>query len=213
MIAHSEGIAKLAAALVKVACQIENPHKNSTNPAFRSRYADLAEIINTARTLLAEHGVVVVQSPGMDGACATVETMLLHESGEWIRGVAACPLQKADPQGVGSAITYLRRYSLAAMLGLAQEDDDGNAGSARPTARAAQPAPAPKPTATPEAVRKRIESAALAGAITEAEAAGALEAIADAGRMASVDEWLTAKAEAFRAARKQQDTMRTLVNQ
>jgi hypothetical protein len=63
----------------------------------------------------------------------TVETVLAHKSGEWMRGTSAAPVVKADPQGVGSAITYLRRYSLAAVCGIAQEDDDGNAASHKPT--------------------------------------------------------------------------------
>lgn len=125
----SESITKIAPALLAVQKEIENPHKNSENPHFRNRYADLAEIINTMREVCANHGIVVVQSTGMSDGNCTVDTMLLHESGEWIRSNAACPLPKQDPQGVGSATTYLRRYSLAAMLCLAQEDDDGNVGS------------------------------------------------------------------------------------
>lgn len=122
---HSESVGKIAAALVAVASEIENPHKTATNPHFRSKYADLAEIVNTARPVLPKHGVAVVQSPGMEDGLLTLDTLLLHTSGEWIRGRASTPIAKLDPQGVGSAITYLRRYSLAAMLGLAQEDDDG----------------------------------------------------------------------------------------
>lgn len=125
MISHSESIAKIAAALVAISAEIENPHKNATNPHFRNRYADLAEIVNTARPITSKHGIAVVQSPGMEDGMLTVDTLILHTSGEWIRGRAASPLQKSDPQGVGSATTYLRRYSLAGMLGLAQEDDDG----------------------------------------------------------------------------------------
>lgn len=129
MLTHSESVAKIAAALVKVAAQIENPHKNARNPHFKNDYADLAEIVNTSRPVLAANGLTVVQCPGMDEGFLTVDSLLLHESGEWIRGVASSPLPKADPQGVGSATTYLRRYSLAALLGLAQEDDDGEAAS------------------------------------------------------------------------------------
>lgn len=122
---HSTSVAKIGAALAKVAAKIDNPHKNATNPHYKNRYADLAEVINTSRGLLAEHGVSVIQCPGMEDGLVTVESMLLHESGEWIKSVAKSPLPKADPQGVGSATTYLRRYSLAALLGIAQEDDDG----------------------------------------------------------------------------------------
>lgn len=125
MLTHSDSIAKIGAALAKFAASIENPHKNATNPHFRNKYADLAEIINTSRGELAKVGVTVIQCPGMEDGDVTVASMLLHESGEWIQGIARSPIPKADPQGVGSATTYLRRYSLAALLGLAQEDDDG----------------------------------------------------------------------------------------
>ena len=127
---HSDSVTKIATALAKVAAEIENPTKNAENPHFRNRYADLAEIINTSRVLLAQHGLAVVQCPGMDDlGRVTVESMLVHESGEWIKGTARSPIPKADPQGVGSATTYLRRYSLAALLGLAQEDDDAETAS------------------------------------------------------------------------------------
>lgn len=129
MLTHSESVAKIAAALVRVAGEIENPTKNAQNPHFRNTYADLAEIVNTSRPVLTKHGLTLVQCPGMEDDRVTVDSLLLHESGEWIRGVAASPIPKADPQGVGSATTYLRRYSHAALLGLAQEDDDAETAS------------------------------------------------------------------------------------
>lgn len=133
---HSPELTNLAAALVKVQGAVENPHKTSVNPHYKSTYADLTEIINTIRPVLSENGIAVVQSPGMQNGNAFVETILIHKSGEWIRGRASSPLPKNDPQGVGSAITYLRRYSLAGLLGLGQEDDDGNDASWTPTGNA-----------------------------------------------------------------------------
>jgi hypothetical protein len=127
MLHHSDSIAKLAPALVKAQAEVENATKNATNPHFKSQYADLAEIIRTVKPVFTVNGLAVLQVPGFEDGHATVESMLIHESGEWIAGVSGAPLQKADPQGVGSAITYLRRYSLAALAGIAQEDDDGNA--------------------------------------------------------------------------------------
>ena len=164
MITHSESIQKIGAALVKIAAAVENPHKNAQNPHFRSSYADLAEIINTTRHVCAEHGVALVQSPGMSDGLCTVETLMVHESGEWIRGEAASPIHKQDPQGVGSAITYLRRYSLAALLGIAQEDDDGNTASQRRSANG-QPhqQPTPKPTPKPTASGDDIACPACSG--------------------------------------------------
>jgi len=136
----SDTIQKIAPALVEIQKEIENPHKNSENPHFRNKYADLAEIINTMREVCAKHGVTVIQSTGMNGDRCTVTTMLLHTSGEFIRSEAESPLPKQDPQGVGSATTYLRRYSLAAMLCLAQEDDDANTAS-KGTPKTQRPTP------------------------------------------------------------------------
>lgn len=127
----SDSIKELATALSLAQGEIENATKNANNPHFRSKYADLAEIINTVRPVLAKHGLAVVQFPGMSDGNATVETILAHKSGEWMRGTAESPLPKADPQGVGSATTYLRRYSLAAVCGIAQEDDDGEGAVSR----------------------------------------------------------------------------------
>lgn len=124
---HSESLAKLAPAFVAAQAEIENAHKNASNPHFKSTYANLAEIIDTIRPTLAKHRLAVLQIPGLADGVLTMDVMLLHESGEWISGVAGSPLGKQDPQGMGSAITYTRRYSLAALCGIAQEDDDGNA--------------------------------------------------------------------------------------
>jgi hypothetical protein len=129
---QSDSIAKLAAALVAAQSEVENATKNAQNPHFRSSYADLAEIINTTRPVLTKHGLAVVQSPGFEAGVATLETLLMHTSGEWIAGISGSPVSKQDPQGVGSAITYLRRYSLAALCAIAQEDDDGDAASRKP---------------------------------------------------------------------------------
>ena len=125
----SESIAVLAKALSAAQSEFENPSKNATNPHFRSKYADLAELVNVVRPVLSRHGLSITQWPGfVDGLC-TVETVLMHQSGEWLSGVSSTPVTKQDPQGIGSATTYLRRYSMAAICGLAQEDDDGNTAS------------------------------------------------------------------------------------
>lgn len=135
----SESIASLAGALAKAQAEIENASKNAANPHFKSKYADLAEVLNTARPVLAKHGLSVSQWPGFADGVVTLETLLAHSSGEWISNVASAPIGKLDAQGVGSALTYLRRYSLAAVAGIAQEDDDGNGAVKRP---AVQPIPA-----------------------------------------------------------------------
>ena len=138
----SESIVKLAVALARAQGEIENAAKKSTNPHFRSKYADLAEIVNTARPVLTRHGISLIQIPSYDGQTASVETILLHESGEWLSGISSSPLQKADPQGIGSATTYLRRYAAAAFCFLATQEDDANAA----TGQNRQPKPEPKAT-------------------------------------------------------------------
>jgi hypothetical protein len=129
MMILSIDIDQLASALAAAQGEIENASKNSQNPHFRSKYADLAEIINTVRPVFSKHGLAVVQSPSYAEGLVSVTTLLTHKSGQWIRDTATAPASKLDAQGVGSAITYLRRYSLAAFAGIAQEDDDGNAAS------------------------------------------------------------------------------------
>lgn len=107
--------------------EIENASKNAANPHFKSKYADLAEILNTTRPVFAKYGLSLSQFPGYDGALASVTTLIAHKSGGFISAVASCVPAKSDAQGIGSATTYLRRYSAAAAAGIAQEDDDGNA--------------------------------------------------------------------------------------
>lgn len=122
----SESIAALAKAMAAAQGEIENASKNTVNGHFKNRYADLAEVLNTIREPFSKRGLSFVQFPSFSDGVAHVETMLMHESGEWISSVASAPVSKHDAQGVGSAVTYLRRYSAAAMAGIAQEDDDGN---------------------------------------------------------------------------------------
>lgn len=149
----SETIGAFAKAMAKAQTELENASKNAQNPHFRSKYADLGEILNTVRPVLAKNGLSVIQSPSVDGSVASVETMIIHESGEFISGVISCPLQKQDAQGVGSATTYLRRYALAAFAGVAQEDDDGNTAStkhAQEQTKSKPDEPTPLPICTPE---------------------------------------------------------------
>ena len=129
----------LFAALAQAQLEIENAAKNAANPHFRSKYADLAEVLNTVRPVFAKHGLSIVQSTGFDGSLVSVTTLVGHAEGGFITSTASCVPAKTDAQGIGSATTYLRRYSLAAMAGVAQEDDDGNAAAhdRKPQARQA----------------------------------------------------------------------------
>ena len=104
--------------------------KDKTNPAYKSKYADLGACIEAVDDSFLANGIVMYQETFEDQSGVTVETVLLHESGEMIRcGKLHVPAAKQDPQGYGSALTYARRYSLMAACGIAPEDDDGNAAS------------------------------------------------------------------------------------
>ena len=147
----SESIASLGKALAKAQGEVENASKASVNPHFKSKYADLAEVLNTVRPVFASCGLSFVQMPSFLDGVVSVETMLVHESGEWISETASSPITKQDAQGVGSAITYLRRYSLAAFAGIAQEDDDANASVGKPQHKQVA-APLNEAVITPEQV-------------------------------------------------------------
>lgn len=124
----STNIADLAVALAKAQGEIKNAAKSSDNPYYKSKYADLAEVLNVAREPLAKNGLSIMQAnEGVANGYMSVTTLLLHSSGQFIKSTGTFPVGKQDPQGAGSALTYARRYSLAAMLGIAQEDDDANA--------------------------------------------------------------------------------------
>jgi hypothetical protein len=131
----SETIEKIAPALHKAQGQIKAALKDSTNPHFRSKYADLSSVIEAVKPALQANGITFMQGvhDAVDGVA--VETMLLHISGEWISSVMRIPAVKQDAQGYGSAITYGRRYGLQSMCGVPAEDDDGNAATASTTSR------------------------------------------------------------------------------
>jgi len=104
--------------------------KTSTNPHFKSKYADLAGCLEAVNEALLNQGIALLQETSEDATGVTVETVFMHESGETIRGGKLhVPASKQDPQGYGSALTYARRYSVMAACGIAAEDDDGNAAS------------------------------------------------------------------------------------
>lgn len=142
----SSDIGKLAEALAKAQGAVEGAVKGKVNPAFRTKYADLASVWDACREALTSNGLSVIQSPGeiADGRMA-MTTMLLHASGEWVRGSLTIPLSKADAHSYGSATTYARRFALAAFVGVAPEDDDGNAATkVKPAATdASDPPPGP----------------------------------------------------------------------
>ena len=119
---------KIAPAFIKAKKEFGPALKDRTNPAYKSKYADLGACLDAVDEALLNNGIAVIQETFMDDSGVTVETVFIHESGETIRGGKLhVPASKQDPQGYGSALTYARRYSLQAACGIAPEDDDGNA--------------------------------------------------------------------------------------
>ena len=123
----SESIAKLSTSLIKFHQQVGKIKKDAKNPFFKSEYASLSNILDVVSEPLTSNGLAVIQFP-KDSNC--LETILIHESGEYISQDYIMNPSKNDPQGIGSAITYQRRYALGAILSLnIDEDDDGNKAS------------------------------------------------------------------------------------
>ena len=130
----------IATALVKAQRAFGPALKSSTNPHFRSKYADLSACVEAVIEGLNGAGIALIQRTSMDDTGVTVETVFVHESGEMMEcGKLHVPAAKQDPQGYGSALTYARRYSLMAACGIAPEDDDGNAATKRPAQPASEP--------------------------------------------------------------------------
>ena len=149
---QSDSIAALAAALAKAQSAIPPAPKNAENPHYRSHYADLASVWGACRAPLAAQGIAVIQSPARsESGLVTLTTTLAHSSGEWMTSICAARPSKDDAQGLGSVITYLRRYALAAMVGVTSCEDDDAQAAVAPSAPA-RSAPTPQRKAEPVAV-------------------------------------------------------------
>jgi hypothetical protein len=139
MLQHSDAIHELVTALAHAQGVMEGATKDAANPFFKSKYADLASVWDACRGPLAAHGLAVVQVPSMAttdaGPVVTVETLLAHSSGQWVRGAVSAAPKDDSPQAIGSVITYLRRYALQSIVGVAPEDDDAETGQGRGSAR------------------------------------------------------------------------------
>lgn len=131
MLVTSEQVNEIAGAMAKAQAAMGNAIKEATNPAFRSKYATLASVRAAVNEPIASQGLAIIQAPSAEGAHVTVETRIVHSSGQWMASTLAAQARDATPQGIGSAVTYLRRYALMAMCGIApsDEDDDGNSAS------------------------------------------------------------------------------------
>lgn len=143
----SEQINEIAAALAKAQGEIKGAIKDATNPHFKSQYATLSAVWDACRAQLSKNGLAAIQTVSTDEN-VTVTTMLAHSSGQWIKDSIACKPEKATAQGIGSAITYMRRYALSAIAGVAPDDDDGEAAVGRME-------PAKKTAAVPIMGRKK----------------------------------------------------------
>lgn len=133
----SDSISNLAEALSKAQGQIDDATKTGINPHFRSKYADLAAVRSVIREPLAVNDIAIVQLPRTLNGEVEVETMLVHKSGEYISETLRLPVGKWDAHGIGSGISYARRYGLLSILSLAAADDDGNEAVERAAPKAA----------------------------------------------------------------------------
>lgn len=157
-ITTSDSIKAISAALLGFQSQVTGVGKDSKNPAFKSKYASLESVVDTARPALQGCGIAFLQSGGaiVDGVMAMTTRLIHVESGEWIEGQMDICLGKRDPQGVGSAQTYAQRYHLMAMLGLPPVDDDGEAAVDRNNSRS-HPSSAPTMPSTGTTLRQVTE--------------------------------------------------------
>ena len=128
---QSEQINELAAALSRAQASITGALKDSANPFFKSKYADLASCWDACRKQLTDNGLSVIQTTDIVSDTVVVRTTLAHSSGQWVSGILPVKAKDDGPQAQGSGITYARRYALAAIVGLAQIDDDAEAAQGR----------------------------------------------------------------------------------
>ena len=143
MLNKSESIANLVKALSTLQGELKDSSKNAINPHYKSKYSDLSEVLGNLRPLLAKHQLALSQFPSFENGIVSVTSLLAHASGEWIESTASAPATKQDVQGVGSAITYLKRYSATSIVGMASadQDDDGNSASTVPPVIMKVPSP------------------------------------------------------------------------
>jgi hypothetical protein len=145
----SESIKHLAIALNKAQAAMSGAKKSAANPFFKSKYSNLEEVIRAIKEPFEDNGLSYMQFTMTEGDLAGCDTIVMHESGEWISGPTMIKCSKLDAQGQGSAITYAKRYALQGIAGIPSEDDDGNAASQAPK----------KPAMTPKQAVAKLSSA------------------------------------------------------
>lgn len=199
---QSESILTLAKSLPKAQAAIATAKKDVNNTFFNTKYADLASIIDACKPGLNANGFTFLQPVTSSERGVVIETILLHESGEWISECLEVPVSKQDAQGVGSAITYGRRYGLQALIGVPAEDDDGNAAT---SPRATTPA-----QATGD-VPKRLTERQVADFMASIDGAHGLEekkratktALTTANDMGDIQAYESIKAHAAKVAKQE----------
>lgn len=157
----SEAIDELAMALSAVQGEIKDASKDSLNPHLKSKYADLAEVLQTVRPILSKNHLALTQGVSYDNGQVHVTSRLMHGSGQWVESMISIPVSKQDAQGIGAATTYGRRYGAAALIGISQDDDDGEsikAGQRRPKENTGtnNPTPVLSTPTTPSQVAKAV---------------------------------------------------------
>ena len=152
----TEALIAAAKALCAAQQEMSAPKKDTANPFFKSKYADLGAVMEACMPALHKHGFAVVHVGGRDEAGEYVECVFQHSAGHAFSSRMYLHPVKPDMQSIGSAITYARRYTLQALAGLTAEDDDGNAASRKPEPRAADAAPSPVARADVDALKARL---------------------------------------------------------
>ena len=168
----------IAPAFIKAKREFGPALKDKTNPAFRSKYADLGACIDAVEEALLNNGIAFIQETFEDAGGVTIETVFIHESGESLRcGKLRVPAVKQDAQGYGSALTYARRYSLMTACGIAPEDDDGNAASKQQT-------PQSKPVEQPVDTSPKARAARMTAGVANGDAQNVADILAAMNQIA-----------------------------
>lgn len=186
-VTNSDQCAELYGALAKAQGMMGRAFKDANNPAFRTKYTSLASVLEAILPAFNAAGLCVLQHPVLDQDVVHMTTLITHESGQWMRSVCSMPVAgKKDAHAVGSAISYLRRYTLASICGVIQSDDDGNdAAGAAPQQAPARPAPsAPAPVRFTAVAAAPVEQVQL----TDAQLAEAIAPV-DYGLLKAYCAW------------------------
>lgn len=202
VVRRSQELDQIAGAIAKAQSIVKHPTKSRENTHFKNKYAELAGVIDVGK-VLNDTGVAIIPTTALTESGLTHTLLLAHESGQWFESDLTIPLSKADAQGVGSALTYARRYHLSMALNVASEDDDDGNTAASQSRRSSEPvAPPPAPVDGPvsaEYVQQVQEAAAKLGASLEDVSAWVTEATR--GRTKELTELLKTETPSLRAAR------------